>query len=33
MVGAHSVTLANGRPATAGTCPSCGSRLVQIGIA
>ena len=33
MVGAHSVTLANRRPATAGTCPSCGSRLVRIGIA
>jgi septal ring factor EnvC (AmiA/AmiB activator) len=33
MVGAHAVTLANGRPATAGTCPSCGSRLVRIGTA
>jgi len=31
MSGAHPVTLANGRPATAGTCPSCGARLVRIG--
>jgi uncharacterized protein DUF5679 len=31
MSGAHPVMLANGRPATAGTCPSCGARLVRIG--
>src|SRR5690242_11582585 len=31
MVEAHAVTLANGRPAIAGTCSSCGSRLVRIG--
>lgn len=29
--GAHAIVLANGRPAIAGTCPSCGSKLVRIG--
>ena len=29
--GAHAVVLANGRPAIAGACPSCGSKLVRIG--
>jgi len=27
---AHAVVLANGRPAVAGTCPECGSKLVRI---
>jgi len=31
MIDAHAVTLANGRPAIAGACSSCGSRLVRIG--
>jgi len=31
MVDAHAVILANGRPAIAGMCSSCGSRLVRIG--
>ena len=31
MSGAQAVTLANGRPAIAGTCPSCGAKLVRIG--
>ena len=29
--GPHAIVLANGRPAIAGTCPSCGSKLVRIG--
>ena len=29
--GAHALVLANGRSAIAGTCPSCGSKLVRIG--
>jgi len=31
MSGAHAVLLSNGRPAIAGTCPSCGANLVRIG--
>ena len=31
MGGAHAVVLSNGRPAIAGICPSCGSKLVRIG--
>lgn len=29
--GAHAVVLANGRPAIAGLCPSCGSRVMRLG--
>ena len=28
---ARSVTLKNGRPATEGTCPLCGTKIVKIG--
>ncbi|MFH1141497.1 MAG: DUF5679 domain-containing protein [Chloroflexota bacterium] len=28
---AQSVTLKNGRPATQGTCPVCGTKLFRIG--
>ena len=31
MIEAHAVTLANGRPAIAGACSSCGARLVRMG--
>ena len=31
MIEAHVVTLANGRPAIAGACSSCGARLVRMG--
>jgi len=31
--GAHAVVLANGRPAIAGLCPSCGSKVVRLGVA
>lgn len=30
--GAHAVVLANGRPAIAGLCPSCGSKVVRLGV-
>jgi hypothetical protein len=29
--GAHAVVLANGRPAIAGLCPSCGSKVMRLG--
>ncbi len=29
--GAKKVTLKNGRPATQGTCPICGTKLFRIG--
>ncbi len=29
--GAKKVTLKNGRPATQGTCPTCGTKLFRIG--
>ena len=29
--GARQVTLKNGRPATQGTCPTCGTRVYRIG--
>jgi RNase P subunit RPR2 len=29
--GASSVTLKNGRPATQGTCPVCGTKITVIG--
>lgn len=28
---AKAVTLKNGRPATEGTCPDCGTKIVKIG--
>jgi len=28
---AKAVTLKNGRPATEGTCPTCGKKIVRIG--
>lgn len=28
---ARAVTLKNGRPATEGTCPDCGTKIVKIG--
>jgi hypothetical protein len=31
--GAHVVMLTNGRPAIAGLCPSCGSKVVRLGAA
>ncbi len=31
--GAHAVVLTNGRPAIAGLCPSCGSKVVRLGAA
>lgn len=30
---AHVVVLANGRPAIAGVCPTCGSKVVRLGAA
>ena len=29
--GAQKVTMKNGRPATKGTCPTCGSGMYKIG--
>ncbi len=29
--GARQVTLKNGRPATQGTCPQCGTKVFRIG--
>ena len=29
--GAQQVTLKNGRPATQGTCPQCGTKVFRIG--
>lgn len=31
--GAEKVTLKNGRPATKGTCPDCGTKIFRIGAA
>jgi hypothetical protein len=31
MQGAKPVTLKNGRPATQGTCPTCGTKMYRIG--
>jgi hypothetical protein len=31
MKAAKLVTMKNGRPATAGTCPECGTRMFKIG--
>ena len=28
---AQAVTLKNGRPATSGTCPNCGTKIFKIG--
>ena len=28
---AQKVTLKNGRPATSGTCPNCGTKIYRIG--
>lgn len=29
--GAKSITMKNGRPATEGTCPDCGTKIFKIG--
>ena len=31
MTGAKPVTMKNGRPATEGTCPECGTKMFKIG--
>lgn len=31
MKGAQSITMKNGRPATEGTCPDCGTKMFRIG--
>jgi hypothetical protein len=31
MKDAKSITMKNGRPATQGTCPVCGTKLLRIG--
>lgn len=31
MKDAHQVTMKNGRPATEGTCPECGTKMFRIG--
>ena len=31
MQNTQSVTLKNGRPATQGTCPKCGTKMFRIG--
>ena len=31
MQNAKGVTLKNGRPATQGTCPTCGTKMYRIG--
>jgi len=31
MVNPHPITLGNGKPATAGVCPHCGTKLFKIG--
>jgi hypothetical protein len=28
---AKAITMSNGKPATQGTCPSCGTRMFKIG--
>lgn len=29
--GAQQITMKNGRPATQGTCPNCGTKMFRIG--
>jgi hypothetical protein len=29
--GAKNITMKNGKPATQGTCPSCGTKMFRIG--
>ena len=29
--GAKAITMKNGRPATQGTCPTCGTKMFRIG--
>jgi hypothetical protein len=31
MKGAKAITMKNGKPATEGTCPTCGTRMFKIG--
>jgi hypothetical protein len=31
MVNPESITMKNGRPATKGTCPKCGTKMFKIG--
>ena len=31
MTNAKPITMKNGRPATEGTCPTCGTRMFKIG--
>ena len=31
MQSAESITMKNGRPATQGTCPTCGTKMFRIG--
>lgn len=31
MQNAKSITMENGRPATQGTCPNCGTKMFRIG--
>jgi len=31
MKGARAITMKNGRPATQGTCPTCGTKMFRIG--
>ncbi|MBI2831993.1 MAG: hypothetical protein HYX79_07030 [Chloroflexi bacterium] len=31
MKGARSIKMKNGRPATQGSCPSCGTKVFRIG--
>ena len=31
MNGATGITMKNGRPATQGTCPDCGTKMFKIG--
>ena len=30
MIGPHPITMANGRPATVGVCPHCGTKIYKI---
>ena len=31
MQGTQAITMKNGRPATQGTCPTCGTKMFRIG--
>lgn len=31
MVGPQPITMKNGKPATTGTCPTCGTKMFKIG--